>query len=110
MNFNINNSVNNIITIDFDKIDDIDNIERHSSVRFDVYDFLERIEVEEEINLENFKAFISGNGSKQDIKSGYIELTCLSSLKMNYVCDELDMARKAYRKLADKKCEVIFVY
>ena len=110
MNFNINNSVNNIITIDFDKIDDVDNIERHSSVRFDVYDFLERIEVEEEINLENFKAFISRNGSMRDIKSGYIELTCLSALKMDNVCDELDIARKAVRKLTDKHCEIIFVY
>ena len=107
MNFNTSNSINNNIDTGFT---DVEKVERYSTVQFNVNNFLERIKVEEEINLENFKAFISGNGSMSAIKSGYIQLTCLSALTMDEVCDELDLARKAFHKLADKNCEIIFVY
>ena len=109
MNFNTSNSINNNIVFDID-FTDVEKVERYSTVQFNVNNFLERIKVEEEINLENFKAFISGNGSMSAIKSGYIQITCLSALTMDEVCEELDLARKAFHKLADKNCEIIFVY
>ena len=109
MNFNIINSINGNIVFDID-FTDVEKVERYSTVQFNVNNFLERIKVEEEINLENFKAFISGNGSISAIKSGYIQVTCLSALTMDEVSDELDIVCEAFRKLKDKHCEIIFVY